>query len=186
MDISSKKQELGVLDSEIVLLSVGELNQNKNHKELIRLLPKIEIPFKYLICGQGYLEEDLKTFCLELNLADKVKFLGYRTDVPEILQISDIYLFPSKREGLSVALMEAMATGLPCLVSDIRGNIDLIDQNKGGFIFQHGNETSILKSMQKLVSDSLMRERMGKYNLQKIKTFDKKEVNIIMKDIYTL
>lgn len=186
MDISSKKQELGVLDSEIVLLSVGELNQNKNHKELIRLLPKIEIPFKYLICGQGYLEEDLKTFCLELNLADKVKFLGYRTDVPEILQISDIYLFPSKREGLSVALMEAMATGLPCLVSDIRGNTDLIDQNKGGFIFQHGNETSILKSMQKLVSDSLLRERMGKYNLQKIKTFDKKEVNIIMKDIYTL
>lgn len=183
---SSKRREFGVLDSEVLLLSVGELNPNKNHKELIKQLPKIEAPFKYLICGQGHLEEELKALCSELNVADKVTFLGYRTDVPEIMQASDVFLFPSKREGLSVALMEAMATGLPCLVSDIRGNTDLIDQNKGGFIFKHGDAASILESMKKLVGDELLRERMSQYNLQKIKTFDKNEVNVIMREIYTI
>src|SRR5699024_5153800 len=145
-----------------------------------------ETPFKYIICGQGYLEEELKALCTELNLADKVMFLGYRTDVPEIMQVSDAFLFPSKREGLSVALMEAMATGLPCLVSDIRGNTDLIDQNKGGFIFKHGDDQSIVESLQKLASDNLLRKRMSQYNLKKIKTFDKDVVNVKMKEIYTI
>lgn len=186
VDASSKRQDLGVLDSEVLLLSVGELNPNKNHRELIEQLPKIDKPFKYLICGQGHLEEELKDLCVELNLADKVTFLGYRTDVPEIMQVSDVFLFPSKREGLSVALMEAMATGLPCLVSDIRGNTDLIDQDKGGFVFKHGDKISLVKGIQKLVSDKLLRKRMSQYNLGKIKTFDKDEVNVIMKAIYTI
>lgn len=186
IDASSKRQDLGVLDSEVLLLSVGELNPNKNHKELIQQLPKIAAPFKYIICGQGHLEDELKALCTELNIADKVTFLGYRTDVPEIMQVSDVFLFPSKREGLSVALMEAMATGLPCLVSDIRGNTDLIDQNKGGFIFKHGDDQSLVESMQKLASDNLLRKRMSQYNLKKIKTFDKEAVNGLMKEIYTI
>lgn len=82
--------------------------------------------------------------------------------------------------------MEAMATGLPCLVSDIRGNTDLIDQNKGGFIFKHGDDQSIVESLQKLASDNLLRKRMSQYNLKKIKTFDKDVVNVKMKEIYTI
>ena len=186
IDPHQKRKELHVLDSDVILLSVGELNPNKNHREIIRQLPKIEASFKYLICGQGHLEEELKLLCNELDISDKVQFLGYRKDVPEIMQISDVFLFPSKREGLSVALMEAMATGLPCIVSEIRGNTDLIDQNKGGFIFKHGDASFIINSINKLVTNQQLRQHMRQYNLQKIKTFDKDEVNIVMKEIYTI
>ena len=82
--------------------------------------------FIYLICGNGELKEYLKNLAKELGVSDKVKFLGYRKDVLEIYKIADLFLFPSKREGLPCSLIEAMACGLPCVASDVRGNKDLL------------------------------------------------------------
>lgn len=75
-------------------------------------------------------KEELIKLSKELNLQEKVEFLGYRQDVKEILKASDIFCFPSKQEGLPVALMEAMASGLPVICSDIRGNKDLIEDKR--------------------------------------------------------
>lgn len=122
-----KKKELGIPNGVKVLLSVGELNKNKNHEIIIRALSKLDNKdFIYLICGKGELKEYLKNLAKELGVNDRVKFLGYRKDVLEICKVADLFVFPSKREGLPVSLIEAIACGVPCVASDVRGNRDIL------------------------------------------------------------
>lgn len=122
-----KRVELGLKETDIMLLSVGELSKRKNHGVVIHALHKLDSPdVKYFICGMGQLEGYLKETTRELNLENQVNLLGYRTDISELMEAADIFVFPSLQEGLPVALMEAMASGLPCIVSRIRGNTDLV------------------------------------------------------------
>lgn len=125
-----KKNELGIPNDVKVLLSVGELNENKNHEIIIKTLSKLDNKdFVYLICGKGELKGYLQNLAQEIGIGDKVKFLGYRMDVLEICKIADLFIFPSKREGLPVSLIEAMACGVPCIASDVRGNRDLLSND---------------------------------------------------------
>lgn len=133
-----KREELGLKEENVVLLSVGELNKNKNHVVVIKALAKLNNPnVHYLICGQGNLKEDLLKLIKKLNLERNVKLLGFRKDIYEIYKMSDIFIFPSKREGLSVALMEAICCNLPIICSNIRGNNDLIEDGKNGFLIEN-------------------------------------------------
>ena len=90
--------------------------KRKNHKVIIKALTKIKnLNYVYLICGNGELENNLKALVNKLKISQKVKFLGFRNDIPEICLASDVFLFPSYQEGLPVSLMEAMAAGLPVI-----------------------------------------------------------------------
>lgn len=185
MNISklNKRKELG-LNEEIVLISVGELNSNKNHKVIIEAISQIEAPIRYLICGKGKNEKFLKELVKKKNLENKVNFLGYRSDTEELLSISDIFCFPSYREGLSVALMEAMASGLPIICSNIRGNIDLIRDKQGGFLVNPNDINEFKSSIEKLIDNQELRKSMGKVNIINIKEFDTENVNKSMSNIY--
>lgn len=133
-----KREELGIPDNAIILISVGELNINKNHSIIIQAIKEINNRnIYYLICGQGNLEQELKNLSQKLNIEDRVKILGFRKDIYELLKTSDIFVFPSKREGLSVALMEAICCELPVVCSNIRGNNDLITNNVNGFLVEN-------------------------------------------------
>ena len=110
--------------------------------------------------------------------------LGFRKDIPEILSQSDIFVFPSLREGLPVSLMEAMASGLPCIVSDIRGNKDLIDNGKGGYLIGPTDYIKYSNTLKNLVMSSNEQNKMRLYNLNKIKMFDKKIIGSRMMKIY--
>lgn len=172
------------IKDEVVLVSVGELSNRKNHKVILKALEKVKGNFKYIICGQGAKKEELIKLSKELNLQEKVEFLGYRQDVKEILKASDIFCFPSKQEGLPVALMEAMASGLPVICSDIRGNKDLIEDKKGGYLLKSYDIDEYSIKIQELIENKVLREEMGNFNLEKIKDFDRKKVNTIMEEIY--
>ena len=137
---------------------------------------------KYAICGKGELKEYLEELAEKLGVKEQLFLLGFRTDVIEICKSADVFVFPSKREGLSVALMEAMACGLPCVVSDIRGNRDLIDR-RGGKLFcvSDLNELSLfLKKMGD--SENLM--ELGRNNENRILDYDIKKIEALMKVIY--
>lgn len=177
------RHQLGLVADEVMLLSVGELNKNKNHREIISILPRLKGNYKYIICGQGAEEQALKDLVQQLGLSQQINFLGYRADIPDILQAADIYCFPSYREGLSVALMEAMASGLPCVVSDIRGNRDLID-DQGGSKFSLGDTETLYQALQSLIDRADLRHQFGAYNRQKMKQFDKEIVQARMSSIY--
>lgn len=185
IDIENKKIELGITD-EKVLVSVGELNTNKNHEIIIRALAqlKTDTKYKYILCGKGDKEKYLRDLVKQLNLQNKVIFAGYRSDIREILKIANIFCFSSYREGLSVALMEAMAIGLPVICSRIRGNTDLIDENKGGLFFDPNDVNDCLKCIKILLNNEKKCSNYASYNLIKIKEFDIDKINFLMKKIY--
>ena len=136
VDRSSKRAEFGFSEQDFVFMSTGQISVRKNHEVAIRALAKIDnANVKYLIVGFGEFEDKLKKIAEELGLKSRVVFAGYRGDVKELLHIADAYIFPSLQEGLPAALMEAMSVGLPVVCSRIRGNTDLIEGGKGGFIY---------------------------------------------------
>lgn len=180
-----KRKQLGLTKDNIVLLSVGELSRRKNHRMVLNALSQIQgTQIRYVICGRGEQEEALKNEVTSLGLTGKVIFAGYRSDVDEFYQMADLFIFPSIQEGLPVALMEAMASGLPCLASDIRGNRDLLHQMAESCLFPLEEQETFLKKMEALIANPLLRERVKDRNLVEIKKFDKKRINRQMRQIY--
>ena len=183
VDRNEKLKEFGITD-ETVLLSVGELNDNKNHETIIKALSKIDKPYKYIICGRGYKEQYLKDLAEKLGIKDKVIFAGFRKDVKELMPCVDIFCFPSYREGLSLSLMEAMASGLPIVASKIRGNVDLVDDNKGGFLYAPADSEGFYKGIVRLMEIPDIMKGFGEYNLDKIQNFTKEIVADKMSEYY--
>ena len=119
------RESLGIHKGDIAILSVGELSTRKNHAQVIRALAHLNMPdVYYYIVGQGS-QEELLNAAKEYHVEQRVRLLGFRTDIPELLHAMDLFVLPSLQEGLPVALMEALASGIPCLASRIRGSVDL-------------------------------------------------------------
>lgn len=183
-----KRKEIGVSADDFVLLSVGELIPRKNHEVVIRALSALKQLDKlnhieYVICGRGSYEADLKKLAEGLDVADHVHFLGYRNDISEICNCADLFVFMSHQEGLPVALMEAMACGLPAVCSNIRGNTDLIEDGVTGLLANNTPE-EVAQSISKMKSDTALRNRVASAALQKIKQFDLSSVEDEMSKIY--
>ena len=178
------RQELGMQPGDLLITSVGELNSNKNHAAAMRALTQCKTKnVHYAVAGIGEGRAALETLAEELGLSQRVHLLGFRTDVYQLLKTSDIFVFPSLREGLSVALMEAMACGLPAVVSNIRGNCDLIDEGQGGILCPSDDAEAFAAAIDKLAEDAALRQEMGEYNKEKIKAFDKHVVCQKIEDI---
>jgi len=137
-----------------------------------------------VICGDGVLKSYLKQLAEKLGVGDQVHLLGYRNDIPEIYKAVDLFVFPSFREGLSVALMEAMASGLPVVCSKIRGNTDLIEDGKGGYLIEPNDVDGFVHAIYELVNGIKIRDQMRTYNYEHIKKFDICRVNKLMQKIY--
>lgn len=180
VDRAEKRRELGIPDGALTLISVGELNQNKNHETVIRAIADMTDVY-YIIAGQGGLASYLQELIKELGLGGRVKLLGFRTDIAELCAAADIFVFPSFREGLSVALMEAMASGLPVVCSRIRGNTDLIDEN-GGCLFDPHSVRKCREAIQTMLARDFA--SMGNYNRGKVKAFSTENVLREMEKIY--
>lgn len=179
----SKFRILGVSDKDTVLVSVGELSTRKNHEVVIRALSKLNNPnYKYFICGLGPLEHRLEKLILDLKMQSNIRLLGYRSDIAEILNMADVYVFPSLQEGLPVALMESMAAGKAVACSRIRGNTDLVDSN-GGVLFDPHSVDDCTMAIDQLLHSNLA--KMGEYNSNKIRGFSKKTVRELMSKIYS-
>ncbi len=180
-----KRQKLGIGKKDILILSVGELNQNKNHKTVLQAISQLErTDIHYVICGQGALEVELMKMAKENGMESRVHLLGFRTDVIEWMKVADIFAFPSCREGLPVSLMEAMAAGLPVVCSRIRGNVDLIEEGEGGYLCKPLDTANFAKNLSKLLVSSEQREAMGKINQNKVQRFDNSKVSEVMKKVY--
>ena len=177
---TNKREELGIPKDAALLLSVGELNENKNHETVIRAVSQLDGVY-YIIAGEGELHEHLQSVVDGLGMTDRVKLLGYRNDVAQLHQAVDIYVLPSIREGLNVSVMEAMASGLPCIVGKIRGNTDLVDTN-GGMLFDPHSSENCTAAIKQLLSSDLA--AMGKYNRKKIEGFSSHKVHAAVRNIY--
>ena len=179
-----KREELGLSLTDTVMLSVGELNKNKNHEIALRAIAQLgRSDLHYVIAGRGDLKDHLEQLAKELGVSKQLHLLGFRTDVKELFKMADFFAHPSFREGLSVAVMEAMANGLPVICTEIRGNTDLIEDNKGGYLFKPAEQETAYRAL-KSIMNSPDRKSMGLYNLKKAEGLDVKAVLEVMRGIY--
>ena len=188
IDREEKRQSLGFGDQDFLLLTVAEMTPNKNHitilKALALLKEKEEFSnMHYLICGRGEMWASLEESARELGIADHVHFLGYRTDAPELYKASDLFLFVTLREGLSVALMEAMSSGMSIICAEIRGNTDLVDDGISG-IFTENTPEAVAEHILDLYRNPQRRRALGQAASEKALLFDEKHVLQQVKDIY--
>lgn len=129
------RKELGIKEEDFVCISIGELNRNKNHLMAINAIKKINNKkIKLIIAGKGNLLDEYTKYIEDNNLSNRVKLLGYRNDIYKLLKISNCLLSCSLREGLPVNVMEALMCGLPCVVTNCRGNRDLINDGENGYV----------------------------------------------------
>lgn len=135
----------------------------------------------YLLCGVGVEQQHLEEMSEKLGVRDQIHFLGYRSDVSKLYQAADVFALPSFREGLSRSLMEAMASGLPCIVSDIRGNTDLVDKN-GGALFDPHNVQECQEGIEYLLNADM--KKLGIYNMERIKEFEIGKVEKSLLQLY--
>ncbi|MCD8069026.1 MAG: glycosyltransferase family 4 protein [Lachnospiraceae bacterium] len=181
-DRDAVRKKLGIPEGMTWVLSVGELIERKNQEAFIRAVARTK-GICLTIAGQGPLREHLLGLIDELGVTDRVRLLGFRTDISELCAGADIFALPSFQEGLSMALMEAMSSAKPVVCSQIRGNTDLIDQGRGGFFFDPDSVESMAASLNKIMNADL--EAMGAYNRLKIRQFDLRTVLEREREIYS-
>lgn len=158
------REKLAIHRSAIVVVSVGELNRNKNNEVIIRALGKLERnDIYYVLCGEGKLKDDLYRLAKRLGLGERVRFLGYRTDIEDILLMADIFVLPSFR---------------------IRGNKDLIDDGEGGILVPPSDVDAFCAAIRLLSDDESIRHEMGAHNRREVLRYSVENVKYEMKAIY--
>lgn len=177
---------MGFTEEDIVLISVGELNVNKNHEIVIKAMSHLkDRRIKYIICGQGYLKEYLEKLARNNNVEKQVKLLGYQSDIPQLLAMSDIFVFPSKREGLGMALIEALASGLPCIACDNRGSRELVEDGRNGVIVLENSDcVEMAKAIQGIQKNLLQKYNFSMTSQYRARMFSVEIVNKQMKKVY--
>lgn len=159
------RQELGIDRAETVIICVANLHVNKGHKFLLEAFEKVfrrDKQIKLLLVGDGEEKENLKKQIENYKAKNNILFLGKRTDVPELLKISDIFVLPTMFEGMSNAILEAMACGLPIITTDIPENRELIKDKINGILVPVNNTNEIATSLNTLLNDKNLIEKLAK------------------------
>ncbi len=182
---SEIRNELGISDDAILICSVGELDDNKNHSIVVRTIAELHNQkIYYIICGVGPNHDSLTELAIQSGLQDHIILAGYRKDIPDILHASDLFVFPSFHEGLPVSLMEAMASGLPVICSEIRGNVDLVKNGVNGLLFSPDNYSQLSKAIAQILSDKKRMAEMGAQNSRDVENYSYSVVVEELKQIY--
>lgn len=184
----SKRKEYGFLPEDFILINVGELCIGKQQNVLIEAVSILvdDIPnIKLLIVGDGRLRNTYMKLVQRLGLVRNVEFLGYREDVNHLMTLSDVAVSVSKREGLPVNVMEAMATGLPLVVTDCRGNRDLIKDRVNGLVIDVEDSIGCAKAIKELYESKELRLMLASKNLEMIKPYSQENVIKELNHIYS-
>lgn len=146
------------------IISVGRLVKLKNYETAILALDQLKhLSFEYWIVGAGTLEASLKDLVKSLDLESKIKFLGFRKDIPNLLQQADIFLQTSLWEGFGLAAVEAMATGLPVVVSDVPGLCEVVGTSgQAGFLIDPNSPEQIAEKLAVLIDKPALRNQMAR------------------------
>lgn len=179
------REEFGLTESDKFIASIGELDDNKNHITVIKALATLgRKDFKYVVCGVGPNKDMLLAEAEHMGLKENVILAGYRSDIPDVLNAADIFVFPSFHEGMPVSALEAMACGLPIICSEIRGNVDIIREGDNGYLFQPSDVETLARKLEYLLDDAEQRKIMGLKNKENVKDFSLESVTEELKRIY--
>jgi len=161
------KKSLGLDSTSFIVGTVARLSPVKDQKSLIKsihFLKEKGLNVHLVIVGDGELRNKLQEYSKECGIEDSVIFLGERTDAFTILKTFDAFVLCSLYEGMSVSLLEAMSSSLPCVVTDVGGNVELIKNGENGFVVPVQSPKAIGACLEKLIADSALCEQMGQKN----------------------
>lgn len=159
------RRDLGLPQDWIIVTTVARLVPQKGHIFLLEAAKEIVGKFedvRFLLVGDGGLRAELEQRASALGLAERVIFLGQRTDIPKILAASDIFVLPSLWEGLGLALVEAGLAGLPVVATRVDGIVEVVEDGRSGFLVPPGDSHALAEALRILCSDASLRERMGR------------------------
>jgi glycosyltransferase involved in cell wall biosynthesis len=166
---SALRQQLGIPPDKVIVGTVGSLFKVKAFDHLILTAEAVyrsNRNFMLLIAGEGDEERYLRQLIGELNLQDTVKLLGFRDDIRELLNLFDIYVCSSISEGLSLSILEAMASGKPIVATHVGGNSELIADGSNGYLVPSGDQQALADKIQVLIKSKSDREVMGQRSRQ--------------------
>ncbi|MCG9704979.1 glycosyltransferase family 4 protein, partial [Photobacterium damselae] len=166
------RDECNISENDIVVGFIGRLWKQKNPKVLLDaafLILKSRQDVHFIFSGDGEYIDEFRRLVVMKKLASNIHFIGWRNDIPDILKSFDIFVLPSLWEGMPLAILEAQATGLPCIVSSIQGNNILVTDNVNGFLFDLSDSTDLIDKLNILINNSKLREQFGINALSSIK-----------------
>lgn len=177
----------GFRGNDILIIYVAELNHNKNQHMIIDAVSKLakEYPnIRLLLIGNGNMQDKYSEYADRLKIKENVIFFGWRDDIYNLLTISDIAVSASRREGLPVNIMEAMATGKPIVATNVRGNRDLIVDGVNGILIPLDDPRSMARAIDRILKDPEKGRRMGESGRRMVDEYTKKSVLAEMTSIY--
>jgi glycosyltransferase involved in cell wall biosynthesis len=158
------RKELGISERSFVIGHVGNLTPQKGQVFLLRSIKKLlieELPIILVVAGDGPLRRPLESMAKELGISESVRFLGQRSDLPEILRSIDVLAGASLREGFPISVLEAMASGKPVVTTNVGGNKEAVLDGVTGFIVSPENPDELASALKRVLLDEKLRQRMG-------------------------
>lgn len=160
------RRELALRDDELLIVAIGNLYLVKGHGVLVRALGELEAqgnvpPWRLAVAGRGEEEASLRALADEAGIAQRVHLLGFRSDAPDILAAADLFVMPSLSEGLPLALVEAMATGLPIVASDVGGIPEVVTRDAEAVLVPAASPVALAAAIRSLLADPERRSALG-------------------------
>jgi glycosyltransferase involved in cell wall biosynthesis len=171
--ISNLKSKIGIRSDSFVIGSVGRLDYVKGYDRLISAFAGLLNPVSgshdlrfsnsiiLLLVGDGAERGNLERQAKELNVDKQMVFAGYQKDIETYLQVMDVFILPSRSEGIAISLLEACASGIPVIVTDVGGNTEVIENGKTGIVIPSGDINALGAAISRLYTDESLQRRMG-------------------------
>lgn len=182
-EVHKVSQALGLVPGQQVFLKVAEMIPRKRHEDALRAFATVGTDSVLLLAGEGPLQSQLRRLAADLGIAERVRFLGRRSDVPVLMKLANAVVLVSGQEGLPRCVMEAMAMGKPVIATDVRGTRDLLARG-GGILVPVGNIAAITSAMKELAGQPDVGVTMGKRGLEAVKEYDLKNVIRLHDELY--
>ncbi|MCB9240622.1 MAG: glycosyltransferase family 4 protein [Flavobacteriales bacterium] len=167
------RSELGIDDDVFLVGNVAALADHKDYPTFLRTAQQLqdERDIRFVIIGTGPMEEEIKQMAVELNVTDRVTFLGFRTDLQALFADLDVFLFPSKTEGLGTSVLDALGYGVPVVATRAGGIPEIIDHDVNGLLADVGDHEQLAHFIQQLKADAAKRTDLIRAGREKLKQF---------------
>jgi len=172
---ASARAELGLPADALVVGTVGNFTAKKDQATLLRALaalPRRDREVVLVLVGLGPLEEDLRALAVELGIGGRVRFPGSREDVFALLPAFDVFVLSSRFEGLPIALLEAMATGVAPVATRVGGIPEVVGDGHDGLLVDPGDPAALAGALDRVLDDDALRDRLGEHARDRALAFD--------------
>ena len=153
------RQELNLPENAFVFGTIARLDPIKNQKLMIKAFANVAVKVKHIylvVVGDGDLREELVSLTKQLNIVERVRFTGYKSNPTKYLDLMDIFLLPSLSEGTSMTLLEAMSIGKPCIVTNAGGNPEIVKHLETGLVTENDNEEELTVAIESLIDSPVI------------------------------